>query len=132
MVFDVYVIPREALMVVRPKGILDIETAERIVEFIELKEKQLETGFNRFCDLTLLDEIQLSPAEVLHLAVRRREFNPNTVLVKAAFLANNDFALEIACMYQRLLNSPRIEVRVWNNLQAAADSLGVELEKLVL
>jgi hypothetical protein len=132
MVFDVYIIPREALMVVRPKGILDIETAERIVEFIELKEKQVETGFNRFCDLTLLDEIQLSPAEVLHLAVRRREFNPNTVQVKAALLANNDFTLEIACMYKRLLHSPRIEVRVWNTLQAAADSLGVELEKLVL
>ena len=132
MVFDVYIIPREALMVVRPKGILDAETAERIVEFIELKEKQVETGFNRFCDLTLLDEIQLSPAEVLHLAVRRREFNPNTVHVKAAFLANNDLALEIACLYKRLLNSPRIEVRVWSNLQAAADSLGVKPERLVL
>ena len=131
MVFDVYMIPREALMVVRPKGILDAATAERIIEFIELKEEQVETGFNRFCDLTLLDEIQLSPAEVLHLAVRRREFNPNTVHVKVAFLANNDFAFEIACMYERLLNSPRIEVRVWSNLQAAADSLGVELERLV-
>ena len=131
MIFDVYMIPREALMVVRPKGILDAETVERIVEFIELKEEQVETGFNRFCDLTLLDEIQLSPAEVLHLAVRRREFNPNTVHVKAAFLATRDFAFEIACMYQRLLNSPRIEVRVWRNLQAAADSLGVELGSLV-
>jgi len=132
MVFDVYMIPRDALMVVRPKGILDAETAERIVEFIELKEEQVETGFNRFCDLTLLREIQLSPAEVLHLAVRRREFNPNTVHVKAAFLATNDFTIEFACMYERLLNSPRIEVRICTNLQAAADSLGVELERLAL
>jgi hypothetical protein len=132
MVFDVYMIPRDALMVVRPKGILDAEVAERIVEFIELKEEQVETGFNRFCDLTLLEEIQLSPADLLHLAVRRREFNPNTVHVKAAFLANNDLAVQIACLYKRLLNSPRIEVQVWNNLQAAADSLGVRLERLVL
>jgi hypothetical protein len=132
MVFDVYMMPREALLVARPKGILDAETAERIIEFIELKEEQVETGFNRFCDFTLLDDIQLWPDEVLHLAVRRREFNPNTVHVKSAFLATNAFAFEIARMYEQLLNSPRIEVRAWNNLQAAADWLGVNAEKLVL
>jgi hypothetical protein len=132
MVFDVYMIPREALMVVRPKGILDVETAERIIEFIEFKEEQVETGFNRFCDLTLSEEIRIAPAELLHLAMRRREFNPNTVHVKAAFLATSDFAFQIACRYERLLNSPRIEVRVWSSLQAAADWLGVDLERLVL
>jgi hypothetical protein len=132
MVFDVYMIPRDALLVARPKGILDAEMAKRIVEFIELKEGQVETGFNRFCDLTLLEEVQLLPAEVLHLAVRRGEFNPNAVHVKSAFLATNALAFEFACMYKTLLNSPRIEVRVWNNWQAAADWLGVRLERLLL
>ena len=55
MVFDVYVVPKDALLVARPKGILDAPMAERIAEFVELKES--ETGFNRFCDLTHLDEI---------------------------------------------------------------------------
>jgi hypothetical protein len=132
MVFDVYIVPRDALLVARPKGILDVETAERIVEFVELKEEQVETGFNRFCDLTLLDGIDLLPSEVLQLAVRRREFNPNTIHVKSAFLAVDAHAFEVACMYERLLNSPRIEVRVWSNLQAAADWLGVQLDKLIL
>src|ERR1700722_13187238 len=102
MVFDVYVVPKDALLVARFKGILDAPMAERIVEFVELKES--ETGFNRFCDLTHLDEIHLSPTEILQLAVRRRTFNPNDIHVKSAFFATDEVGLEIASMYERLLN----------------------------
>jgi hypothetical protein len=130
MVFDVYMVPREALLVGRPKGILDVLTAERIVEFVEIKELESETGFNRFCDLTNLLEIHLSSAEVLQLAVRRRTFNPNDIHVKSAFFATDEAGLALARTFERLLNSPRIEVRVWSNLQAAADWLGVKRERL--
>src|ERR1700733_6816088 len=125
MVFDVYMVPREALLVCRPKGILDAGTAAKIVEFVELKEVESETGFNRFCDLSYLKE-HLSPREVLQLAVRRQQFNPNDIHVKSAFFATDKVGLEIARMYERLLNSPRIEVRVWTDIQAAADWLGGE------
>ena len=131
MVFDVYMVPREALLVGRPKGILDAPTAERIVEFIEIKELETETGFNRFCDLTNLLEIRLSPAEIMQLADRRRAFNPNDIHVKSAFFATDRIGIEIARSFEQLLNSPRIEVRVWSNLQAAADWLGVKRARLV-
>jgi hypothetical protein len=32
----------------------------------------------------------------------------------------------------QMLNSPRIEVRVWNDRQAAADWLGVKADRLTL
>jgi hypothetical protein len=63
--FDVYVIENDTLLVGRPRGVLDVETTERIVEFIEIKELETETGFNRFCDLTRLEGIHLSLVEVL-------------------------------------------------------------------
>jgi hypothetical protein len=125
MVFDIYVVPSDSLMVCRPKGILDAATAAKIVDFIELKEVESETGFNRFCDLTFLEE-HLSPREILRLAVRRQQFNPNYIHVKSAFFATDQVGLDIANMYARLLNSPRIEVRVWSDIQAAANWLGVE------
>jgi hypothetical protein len=125
MVFDVYMVPRDALLACRPKGILDARTAAKIVDFVELKEVESETGFNRFCDLTHLSE-HLSPREVLRLAVRRQQFNPNDIRVKSAFFATDRVGLEIAGMYERLLNSSRIEVRVWSDLQEAANWLGVE------
>jgi hypothetical protein len=129
MVFDVYMIPGDALLICRPKGILDAPTAQKIVEFIELKEVESETGFNRFCDLTHLNT-HLSPREVLRLAVRRQRFNPNNIHVKSALFATDQAGLEIAGMYERLLNSPRIEVRVWSDIEAAANWLGVQRERL--
>jgi hypothetical protein len=129
---DVYMIEGDALMVGRPKGILDAQTAARIVELVEIKEVETETGFNRFCDLSRLEAIQLSLAEVEQLGERRSLFNPNQVRVKSAFLATNPLAFGIARMYQQLLNSPRIEVRVFSELDVAAEWLGVQSDRLTL
>jgi hypothetical protein len=130
--FDVYMIDRESLMVCRPKGNLDVTGAAQIVEFVEIKEIEFETGFDRFADLTLLDSINLSAADVSKLADRRRGFNPNSVRVKSAFLAVHPLALGVARMYEKLLNSPRIEVRVYDQLEAAAEWLAVKPERLKL
>jgi hypothetical protein len=130
--FDVYMIEREALMVCRPKRVLDASAAKQIVEFVEIKEVETETGFDRFCDLTGLDSIHLSSADVMELAVRRRTFNPNDVRVKSAFLATNPLAVGVARMYEQLLNSPRIEVRVFSELEAAAEWLVVRPARLRL
>jgi hypothetical protein len=129
---DVYMIEGDTLMVGRPKGLLDAETAARIVELIEIKEVETETGFSRFCDLSRLDAIHLSFAEVRTLAERRSLFNPNNVRVKSAFLATNPLASGIARMYELLLNSPRIEVRVFSELDAAAEWLAVKTDRLTL
>jgi hypothetical protein len=126
------VIDGDALLVARPSGIIDAETAEGIVEFVEIKEEQLEMGFNRFCDLTALEGIELRSADIRHLADRRRAFNPNDIRVKSAFLATDPLAFGIARMYEQMLNSPRITVSVWSDLQGAADWLGVKRERLAL
>ena len=65
---DVYMIERDALMVGRPNGILNAKTAARIVELNEIKEVETETGFSRFCDLSRLEVIHLSYAEIRALA----------------------------------------------------------------
>lgn len=130
--FDMYMIDRESLMVCRPKGNLDATGAVQIVEFVEIKEVQFETGFDRFADLTLLDSINLSAEHVSRMADRRRGFNPNSIRVKSAFLAVHPLALGVARMYEKLLNSPRIEVRVYDQLEAAADWLAVKPDRLKL
>ena len=128
--FDIYVIESDALIVCRPKGILDAKMTQGIVEFIEIKELETETGFNRFSDLTYLEGIHLSSADVLRLATRRREFNPNGIRVKSGFLATDPLVAGIAHMYEQLLDSPRIEVRVFGDMQSAAEWLGVKVDSL--
>ena len=120
----------DSLLIARPTGILDKDLAEALVDVIEIKEELTETGFDRFCDLTGLDGVRVSCAEIWQLAVRRSAFNPNNIRVKSAFLATDPLAFGIARMYEQLLNSPRIEVRVWSDLQAAAEWLGVTPDEL--
>ncbi len=129
---DIYVVESDKLMVARPKDVLDAQTAERIIEFIEIKEEQLESGFDRFCDLTYLEGVNLSFAELAQLAERRGAFNPNDIRVKSAFLATHPFAHGIARTYEQILHSPRIEVRVFSQLKAAADWLAVKPDRLTL
>jgi hypothetical protein len=130
--FDVYSVQKDSLLVGRLTGVLDVKMAESIVEFVETKEILSEKGFNRFCDLTQLEGIHISSQDVRQLAARRREFSPNDIRVKSAFFAPDPLAFGISRMYEQLLNSPRIQVRVWDDMQAAAAWLGVDLGRLTL
>jgi hypothetical protein len=130
--FDILALEKDALLVGWLTGVLDAKTAEMIVEFIETREIAVETGFNRFCDLTRLEGIHLSSEDVYELATRRRAFNPNDILVKSAFLAKDPLAFGVARMYEQMLNSKRIHVRVWSDRQAAADWLEVDPDRLTL
>jgi hypothetical protein len=127
---DTYLIESARLLVSRPKGILDAEMCQRIFGFIEIEEVAVETGFNRFFDLTRLDTILLSSADVSALADRRSSFNPNDIPVKSAFWATNSVAGEFAHTYAQLLKSPRIEARVFTDLEFAAEWLGVMPDQL--
>jgi hypothetical protein len=79
-----------------------------------------------------LDRTNLSSADIVESAARRGAFNPNDIHVKSAFLATDPLAFGIARVYELPLNSPRIQVGVFNEAQAAADWLGVQLSKLTL
>lgn len=130
--FDTYWIAKETLLVGRLKGILDASTAEKVIEFIETKEIISQVGFSRFVDLSQLEGIHLSSYDVIRLAARRREFNPNDFFVKSAFFATDPLAFGIGRMYEQLLRSPRIEVRVWDDMREAATWLGVKLDSLTI
>ncbi len=129
---DVYTLKDETLLVGRIRGTLDLRTATKLIELVEIKEEELEHGFDRVCDLTGLDRIQLSEEEVEALATRRRIHNPNLVRVKSAFIAKEPLARNIASMYQALIASDRITVGVFDTYEAAAAWLNVPPEKLKL
>jgi hypothetical protein len=126
--FDIYSIESESLLIARLDGILDSNTAEELIKFVEIKEVEVETGFNRFCDLTELKGIRVSSSGIQEITDRRRHFNPNRIRVKSAFLATDLLSFAVARMYEQMLKSARIQVRVWDDLQAAADWLGVKVE----
>lgn len=128
--FDEHLLESDSLLICRPSGTLDYQLALAVIEGLEEREKRLEDWFDRFIDMTLLDGISLSLNDMKRLTQRRREFNPNQGKVKAAFLAGNALALATAKLYEMLLRSERIEVRVFQDIEEAARWLEVDAAKL--
>jgi hypothetical protein len=116
---DVYILEGKSLCVGRIRGTLHFRTATRLVELVELKKGEVERGFNRICDLTRSEGIQLTKKDVEALAARRRIHNPNQVPVKSAFIATEPLARTIASLYQTLVASERITVGVFDSFEAA-------------
>jgi hypothetical protein len=128
--FDDHLLESESLLICRPSGTLNFDLALAVIEGIEEREKRSEHWFDRFIDMTLLDGISLSLVEMKKLTQRRREFNPNQGKVKAGFLAGNALAFATAKLYEMLLGSDRIEVRVFRDVEEAAEWLETDAANL--
>jgi hypothetical protein len=128
--FDDHLLKSDQLLICRPAGTLNYELALALIEGIERREQGEDGWFDRFVDTTGLDGISLSLVEMRKLTQRRRDFNPNEGKVKAAFLAGNALAFATAKLYEMLLRSERIEVRVFRDVEEAARWLEVAAEKL--
>ncbi len=129
---SVHVHKRDSLVIGRPTGTFDRKLALKLVEFIEIKEVEMETGFHRFCDLRGILRIHLGLGAVEAIAARRSAFNPNRIRVKSAFLATNPLTFAIVGLYDELLKSSRIRVRAFHTVEDAAHWLGVEPRKLAV
>ncbi len=133
-IMNISVNEEQRLLITYPLGVFDMKLAEEIVHFIEVWEVKHQEGYDRFCDVTRLDAIHLSTAEVKQIALRRRLFNANPVHVKAAFLADTPLALGIAAMYaafyEDVQESPRITMRSFRTITDAAGWLGIDPRKL--
>jgi hypothetical protein len=123
---NIRVVENGSLILGRMGGTLDDTLLQRTVEFLEIKEAELENGFSRYCDLTGLDGVRLGLGAVEAVAARRRAFNPNRIRVKSAFLATEPLTWAVVELYRELLKSPRIQVRSFRSVEDAAQWLDVD------
>lgn len=107
-----------------PRGVYDDELADRIIEFMESKERILGEPFNRFTDLTGLERVDLSLEHVFKCAERRRK-GYRGAKVKSAFFAVRMLPFSIARIYQELMEGSSIDVCVFRDRAEAAAWLGV-------
>lgn len=112
-----------------PSGLLDLTLAERVLRFVEAQEQSCSEPFDRFADLSGLDAIHLSFAEVEDLTESRIASYPGPK-VKTAILAVNLLAFGIARMYEQLMRRSPMEVGVFSKLRSAAEWLNVPVEIL--
>jgi hypothetical protein len=110
-----------------PRGVFDDILADQVVKFIEIEERTQDAPFNRYTDLSEITHINLTAGHVFQIAKRRHR---PTKPVKSAFWTDKVITLSLAYVYETLMASAAINVRVFRERQAAAEWLGVPLEIL--
>lgn len=123
--------PRLRLVTWHPKGLLDEELADRVLEFIEWEERRAIEPFNRFTDMNGFTKVRLKISHTFATARRRRR-NYRGQIVKSAFSSDRIVGYGIAKMYEALMIGSRIRVRVFRTHDEAAKWLGVEPDVLDL
>jgi hypothetical protein len=127
---DVTFHTKQRLMVWRPRGILDEKLMNQIATLIASAEATSKTPFNRFTDATLLDTIDLSFDYIFHVAISRRMSCAGHPKVKSAFLVKWGKSDHQAKLYALLTERSSLDVRLFEEIGAAAKWLNVAVELL--
>jgi hypothetical protein len=122
---DVNFHTEQRLMVWRPRGVLDEKMVNQITTFIGSQEATSKTPFDRFTDTTLLDAIDLSFDYVFHVALYRRMTYAGHPKVKSAFLVKWGKSDHEAKLHAFLTERSSLDVRLFEELEAAAKWLNV-------
>ena len=115
----------QRLMVWRPRGILDEKMVNQITTFIGSAEATSKSPFDRFTDTTLLDSINLSFDYMFHTALYRRRICAGHPRVKSAFLVKWGKSDHEAKLYALLTENSSLDVKLFEELEAAAKWLNV-------
>ena len=118
------------LMVLRDRGTLTRERVKEIVEFLDKEEERTHEPFNRFTDMSGIDAIELDLSFVYEIALHRRLAYANRPRVKSAFYVTTPAAAQVVRVHAFVTKDSPIEVKMFTQLNAAAEWLGVPQEIL--
>ena len=101
----------------RLSGVLDQADLDAVMREVERLEEEGVLK-DRLTDLTGLDRIDVGFEEVFALAARRAEREVSAP-IRSALVANRPVQFGFARMFQMLNDNPRIQIRIFGNLQEA-------------
>ena len=118
------------LMVWKPHGVLNEATLREIRELIGDLEAMSDEPFNRFSDGQALDAIDLNFRYVFDFALFRRLAYAGRPPVKSAILVSSLALAHYSKLHEMLTRGSSIKVRIFEDLEVAANWLGVPVELL--
>ncbi|MES2474950.1 MAG: hypothetical protein V4640_04150 [Verrucomicrobiota bacterium] len=113
-----------------PVGVLNVALATLMVHYIGFEERIKGLSFNRFADMSGLRSIELTDEEIAGLAAERKASFEGLPPGKAAFFAPGDRAYEVSETFACFMRSSDLEVKVFREMAAAAEWLGIPIEAL--
>jgi hypothetical protein len=113
------------LAVCRPVGILRVDHASQLLNFLLAFEDSNPEPFNRLLDLSLVSEVRLKSWMIYEYAWARREATAHLPTFRTAIIAPDPSAEEVALIYATLMESSKIQVGVFRGATSVAKWLGV-------
>jgi hypothetical protein len=120
------------LLVWKPRGVLNEARLKRIRELIGDLEATSNEPFNRFTDGQALDAIDLNFRYVFDFALFRRLSYAGRPPVKSAILVSGLTLAHYSKLHQMLTRGSSINVRIFEEREAAAKWLGAPVELLII
>ena len=118
------------LLIWQPRGILDQPHVEKIIAMLEGAEDEAEKPFDRYTDLSKLDQVDLSLDYVFKVSLYRRAVYGDRSPVKSAFYVEESDTAQVALTHAAVTAQSPLQVQVFLRQEAAAEWLGVSLSDL--
>jgi hypothetical protein len=119
------------LLIYRPRGVIDTDVVDKITYVLTEVERQDPEPFNRFFDTLAADEVDLNYKHIIQISTFRRLVYAGKPPVKSAILATDSAMTHYAQLHALITRDSPINVKVFHERRAAAQWLGVPVERLV-
>lgn len=118
------------LIVFHPRGRLTEKRILQDIAYLEAAEDESKHPFNRFTDTTNSDLSEITFNQILRISLHRRLKYGTGPKVKSAFYVTHSDAMRIIKVHALMTGHSPLQVRIFEQLDAAAKWLGVSVEDL--
>lgn len=127
---SVYLRPELGLLLWKPTGLLTEKTVNEITAYVGEQEAGSDQSHLRFIDTTELTAVELNFRYVFHVALYRRMSRQARPTIQSAFLVRNPGFAHYFKLHAVLTDHSPLQVRVFEEIEAAANWLKVPIESL--
>jgi len=120
------------LFVWKPRGILDEAVVNKVLVDLVRHECRASQPFNRFSDLSEVQDFHLTFKYVFHVALHRRLAYAGREPVKSVFYVTHPEAAQLVKLHAFMTDLSPLKVEMFEERAAAARSLGVPIESLII
>src|SRR4051812_10865667 len=100
------------LFIWQPRGILDEPHVEQIIAMLEEAEDEAEQPFDRYTDLSILDQVDLSFDYIYRVSLYRRALYMTRAPVKSAMYVAEREALRVAVTHATVTANSPLQVKI--------------------
>ncbi|HEY4283022.1 MAG TPA: hypothetical protein VGM62_08150 [Chthoniobacterales bacterium] len=118
------------LFIWQPRGVLDEPHVEKIIAILEGVEDEANHPFDRYTDLSKLDQVDVSFDYVFQISLHRRAVYGNRSPIKSVFYVEDRATAQVALTHAVVTAESPLQVKVCLQKSAAAQWLGVSVGDL--